>query len=295
MFELAAFFHSHKADGRSKLVIKHVALAPFVCFMVMQTSILMIMEISLPTSDLFILLRAVYVCGVTVLFSHFLLKFWHDVAVAEQQFRRFSWHAVTCACCAANHRAANGTRIPCDRAILEKCVVQWFGSVEALEACVRNEICDAFVAQVSGGFPFGYFWLLVGNFGVWYGHADFFAARMHGGAHGYAASLLVTTVAWWLWVVPTNHLIFSRVARWMQRKQQEKLSAPVLCAVKCTGYFANILNSGIAFLYQSWCYAVLLDPVLGGIAFAGTALLCAALSYRRLAARDEFSTTNVGS
>ena len=244
---------------------------------------MMVLEICLPTSDLFLLVRVVYVCGVTVLFTHFLVKFWHDVAVAEQQFRRFSWHAVTCECCAANHRAANGNRIPCDRVILEKCVVRWFGSVEALEACVRNKICDTFVAQVSGGFPFGYFWLVGGNFGVWYGHADFFAARMHGGDRWYAASLLVTTVAWWLWVVPTNHLIFSRVARWMQRKQQEKLSAPVLYAVKCAGYFANIVNSNIPFLYQGGCYTVLGDPVLAAVVFAGTALLFAALSYQWLA------------
>ena len=279
MFELAAFFHSHKEDGRSKLVIKHVALAPYTLIMMTYVAGLMAMDICLPSTAFFLLIRVVYICGVTLLFTHLFERFWHDVSVAEQQFRTFSWQNLKCHCCSVDH-VRDGERMPCDRVILENCIVQWFGSVEALEACVRHKVCDTFVAQVSGGFPFGYFWLLGGNYVVWCGQADFVAARAHGGAHRYATSLLITTAAWWLWVSPNMHLLLSRIARWMQRKGHEKSSVSACYAIKCAGYSVNLLNFGLPFVYQRWCHGFLLDPVFASSAFAGTTLLVAALSYR---------------
>ena len=267
-------------------MIKPIAVAPLMFIIVAGGVLSFAFELVLPSSGLVVMVQVVYMLALNLLLTYVLEHFWRDVFTAEQQFRAFRWQEVTCACCSTNHLTPDGQRIACDRVILEECIVEWFGSIEALETQVRTSICDTFLKQVTRGFPFGYLWLLGGCSCILWGQADHAAARAHGGAHRHALSILIATVAWFLWASPNAHLIFGRIARWMQKKQKKKLSAPAYCAVKLAGYLASTVNTAAPLLWQWWLYGAVLDPVLAASAFAGTTLLFAILAYGLLAKPD---------
>ena len=264
---------------QAKLVIKPIVVAPLMFIMMTGGVLSFAFELILPSNGLVLIVQAVYTLGLSLLATYVQEHFWHEVFTAEQQFRAFRWQEVTCACCSTGHLTADGQRILCDRVILEQCIVQWFGSVEALEALVRTSTRDTFLQQATRGFPFGYLWLLGGGSFILWGQADHVAARAHGGAHWHATSVLITTVAWFLWVSPSAYLVFGRIARWMQKKQGAKLSAPSYCTVKFAGYSASVVSTFLPSLWQWWLYSTLLDPVLAALAFAGTSLVFAILAY----------------
>ena len=130
------------------------------------------------------------------------------------------------------------------------------------------------------------FWLLVACWGLLLhrlGPGRFIRRRSHGGAYWYAASILIVTLAWWLWTAPVQYLTFGSIARWMQRKRREKWPAPRRYAALGMGYLAGVANAGGPGLLQWSCYIFLIDPVLAALTFAGATLLIAAVAYHALA------------
>ena len=251
--------------------------------MVLGGVLLLAMEMCLPSGDLFFLIRVLYMIAWSVLVARLFEDFSRSVFVAEEQFRTFRWHGVTCHCCSVNHLLPDGRPIPCDREILGTCIVEWFGSVEAFDESVRTQVRGEFLGPVTRGFPLGFRWLIGANSYIAWSFADSVACRAGAGNQAMAISYLITAVAWWLWISPASYLCYARVAQWMERKRWEKVRSPTLCAVVVIGYCACVMNAGLPHLYFASCYRALADPVHAGLAFAGTTLCLAVAAYSLLA------------
>ena len=53
-------------------------------------------------------------------------------------FKDFDFQSALCFCCSTNHVDPDGEQMLCDRQILGKCIVEWFGSIANFEEQVRR-------------------------------------------------------------------------------------------------------------------------------------------------------------
>ncbi|CAE7811112.1 unnamed protein product [Symbiodinium sp. CCMP2456] len=159
VFELAAFLHAHREDPQTRLVIKPTVLVPMTFLMAMTTSFILLFETSLPDTDEVAFMRILLFVLSQFPNIWLIQRLWRTVMEAEKQFGTFSFEKVTCYCCSSDHKDSRGNTIPCDKEILEGCIVEWYGSVAQLELSVRTKVRDSFIEQVTR-FPMGYQWMV---------------------------------------------------------------------------------------------------------------------------------------
>lgn len=262
IFELAAFLHSHRDTAKANLVVKPTSIAPATFVIQIGGVLLLLFELVLPANDTVFVARIVYAVIWNLAIFLVLRRFWRNVVIAEDQFRNFRWQDTKCHCCAGDHRSEDGSKIICDRSLLEETITQWFGSVQALEESVRTEVRELFISQVTA-FPFGYSWMVGTNTYVVWGQLDSFAARCHGGADRYAVSIVIATVAWWLWISPAGYLVFARLAQWMKDRRSRSCQA----LVGVVTFVGACSNFAWAHLLAWGLYDVFPDPIVVGLMF----------------------------
>ncbi|CAE7244750.1 unnamed protein product [Symbiodinium sp. CCMP2592] len=285
VFELAAFLHGHREDQSSllmkRLVIKPSVLVPVTFLLVANVVLLLLFETVLPDTDVVAFLR-IFLFALSQLPNVYLLRrLWRAVVDAERQFRTFSLQKVKCWCCSVNHLDEAGNTITCDMEIIKDCIVEWYGSAEEFERSVRTHVHDAFIEQVTR-FPLGYRWTVGVTTCIVWGQLDAIAARAHGGAHSLAASIVVTTTAWFLWVVPMHYLVLFRIAYWMEICQTKSLV--VRFVATCCGYIAIGASAFFPHALQAQLYQVIpQEPVIAAGLFWGVTLCLAVVSRYVLA------------
>lgn len=280
VFELAAFLHAHREDAQTSLVIKPTVLVPMTFLMALTTAIILLFETCLPDTDEVAFLRILLFVLSQFPNIWLIQRLWRIVMEAEKQFGTFSFQKVTCYCCSSNHKDLRGNTIPCDKEILEGCIVEWYGSVKELELSVRTKVRDSFIEQVTR-FPMGYQWMVGVQTCILWGQLDPVAARAHGGAYSFAASKFITTIAWFLWVVPLHYFVVFRVSHWMTIHQSNPLLLRILTA--CIGYAAVTMSASVPHILQSALYqAIPEEPLIAGGAFVVVTLGLAAVGHRVL-------------
>lgn len=285
VFELAAFLHGHRDDPSSllkkHLVIKPSVLVPLTFLVGANAALTLLFEITLPDTDAVAFMRIFLGVGSQVPLIYIIQRLWQKVMDAERQFRTFSLQKVRCYCCSVNHLDKSGNSIPCDKEIIEDCIVEWYGSVEDFEVGVRTHVHDAFIEQVTR-FPLGYQWTVGMTTCILWGQLDAIAARAHGGAYSYAASVLVVTMAWYLWITPTHFLIMIRIIAYMMQIWQSK-SLLLRCFATCVGYMVIGVLTFVPHALQAVLYQVNPEPLIGSAVFWVVALCVALVSHYFLA------------
>ncbi|CAE7526094.1 unnamed protein product [Symbiodinium sp. CCMP2592] len=248
VFELAAFLHGHREDLQTSLIIKPTVLVPMSFIMTTTTVLTLLFETCLPDTDEVAFLRIFLYVLVQFPNIYLFQRLWQTITEAEKQFGNFSWQKVTCRCCSLNHRDSKGNVIPCDRVTR---------------------------------FPLGYQWLVGVHMVILWGQLDPVAARAHGAAYSFAASKMITTIAWLLWIVPVFFLLLFRITHWMTMCQ----SKPILLRIcaSCAGYAMVVASSAAPHVLQAGLYQVIPEePLLVAGAFLVSTLPLAAVSRQLL-------------
>eukprot|EP00439_Symbiodinium_sp_Y106_P049362 s2159_g6.t1 len=243
VFELAAFLHGHREDPSSllkkRLVIKPSVLVPLTFLVGANAALTLLFENALPDTDVVAFMRIFLFVASQFPLIYIIQRLWRKVMDAEKQFRNFSLQ----------------------KEILTDCIVEWYGSVEDFEVSVRTHVHDAFIEQVSR-FPLGYQWTVGMTTCILWGQLDAIAARAHGGAYSYAASVVVATMAWFLWVTPTHFLIMIRIIAYLMEACQSK-SLLVRSFATCIGYIVIGVFTFLPHALQAVLYQVFPEPLIG--------------------------------
>ncbi|CAE7208549.1 unnamed protein product [Symbiodinium natans] len=102
------------------------------------------------------------------MFAAFFLAFYWGVATFRSYYRsiqtfyhqllNFRLQDTKCHCCTRGHIAEDGSRMPCDREIVEGCICNWFGSVQKFEEFIAPLLRSTFENQLGQHqFPYSYF------------------------------------------------------------------------------------------------------------------------------------------
>ncbi|CAE7526110.1 unnamed protein product [Symbiodinium sp. CCMP2592] len=275
VFELAAFLHGHREELQTSLIIKPTVLVPMSFIMTTTVALMLLFETCLPETREVAFLRIFLFAVMQVPELYLFQKLWKTVMDAEKQFGSFTWQNVTCRCCSINHRDPKGNVIICDREILEECIVQWYGSVNQLELSVRSDVRNAFIEQVTR-FPLGYQWLVGVHIVILWGQLDPVAAGAHGGAYSFAASKMIVTIAWLLWIVPVHYIFVFRVSHWMATCQSRPLRMRICAA--CAGCAVIEVLSAAPHVLQAALYqAMPEEPLIAAGTFLVVTLCLAAV------------------
>lgn len=150
VFEMAAYLHSRPAD-KVKLIIRPTILGPVFISLPVALFFFMLVTSVIPTAQHAIMWPlmglAVYVgfyksCSM-------LREYWRSVELLEERVAGFTAKESLCWCCSAGHKDADGESIVCDRQIVFRCIVTWFGSLENFETRVRTDVLECLVDQLS--------------------------------------------------------------------------------------------------------------------------------------------------
>ena len=158
VFELAAFLKTRPAGAKRKLVIRPTIIGP--CFLALTFAVQVILHSVGLVGDksLTILLSAT--AAITFLGLLFCIsaarsyfRSIHDLTTALRTFRL---EDVRCWCCDTGHRKTEGL---CDREVIQRSIISWFGSIDSFEELVRQEVLDILTDQLLSSsvalfFPF---------------------------------------------------------------------------------------------------------------------------------------------
>ncbi|CAE7364265.1 unnamed protein product [Symbiodinium sp. CCMP2592] len=144
VFELGAYLHSHPKD--SKLTVAP-PLQGAIC---LGTQIGMAATLTLShlgkgfeMVKVVLLFTVLLPCG--ILLTHGLRAYWRSIDVMKRQASSFTFEQATCDCCERGRHE----RGLCDRDIIGRCVIAWFGSIGAFESRVRMEMEVALAHQLA--------------------------------------------------------------------------------------------------------------------------------------------------
>ncbi|CAE7422899.1 unnamed protein product [Symbiodinium sp. CCMP2592] len=157
LFELAAFLKSRErgADQR-KLTITPTLLGPLqigafltatagsLVFRVapaVRPSVFLPEDYFLNTP--FLTSLALFLLGYVL--AGILRRYFRDLDTMRRQLLSMSFDSALCACCTRGH--ADG--LPCDRPILKRCMLTWFGSLESFESTVRSEVLEVLTQDLE--------------------------------------------------------------------------------------------------------------------------------------------------
>ncbi|CAE6953438.1 rpl22 [Symbiodinium sp. CCMP2592] len=150
VFELATFLHSRPDKQHAKLIIRPTALGP--------------VFLSLPAGLSFVLVASSFSPGDPQVDQDFViptlgilgfLGFYVSVGVIRGYYRsveelqsslsKFNISDTKCFCCSEEDHSG----LVCDRKIVYRCIMSWFGSLENFEAQVRTEVLERLLGQLS--------------------------------------------------------------------------------------------------------------------------------------------------
>eukprot|EP00439_Symbiodinium_sp_Y106_P075139 s910_g14.t2 len=125
-----------------------------------------------------------------------------------------------CYCCSVQHRdPVSGKDMEiCDRRILRRCVVEWFGSVESFEHRVQHEVLDVLTDQLSNNI-FSYHRIAEASSVFMAFFFDNAGTSCRDGVLDECTERLLKGVAYWLTSVPSMVAVSYRVAWALQRQR----------------------------------------------------------------------------
>jgi len=271
VFEIAAFLKSHEGESPPPVVIKQIAVAPTIFYLVITVALVLLYTICLPAAGYLIYLQLAFMVAFAVTNHIMFLRMRRSTLQAEEDFKSFRWESCTCHCCSEGHDV-DGVAIPCDKEVLAECITRWFGSVEAFENCVKRDVRTTFMRELHRQ-PIGYQWLLAASTFLLWGEADLALVRASSGDYHYTAFLAAYGLAWWTCVVPAQFAIFTAIVGW-----QDGGRLPILRGM--IGISANVLDVLMPHIYQYVCWRLLLPNyvlafmvILFGNCFAALAVI----------------------
>ncbi|CAE7533111.1 unnamed protein product, partial [Symbiodinium sp. CCMP2456] len=229
VFELAAFIRSRPEGSKPHVVLRPTilgfAILAFGFSAVLGTFCYYSLFHVFPgTPVYFIMLLALLPFGVVFfLIASLARAYCRSVTTMCRQIGEFRIATAESYCCSTDHKSATGEPMICDRQVIQQCINIWFGSVEAFERRVQNEVCDLLSHQLayhmisywrlSEATPIC-FWMLL----------DQSAERLYSGLQeGHSGSdfgvqHLIRGIIYWLAVVPFIFRVLLRVT-WMLQAQ----------------------------------------------------------------------------
>ena len=104
----------------------------------------------------------------------------YSIEILRRQLQNFRLEDTKCNCCTLGHVGHDGRTLPCDREVVERCICNWFGSVEQFELFIVPLLRSTFENELGQHtFPYIYF-LVVFCPVVWAG-MDLSAGHRWGG------------------------------------------------------------------------------------------------------------------
>eukprot|EP00439_Symbiodinium_sp_Y106_P026057 s210_g3.t1 len=155
VFELAAFIHSRPQAEQPRVIIRpnilgFTILAFGFSGVLFAFSFYIAQQVFLITTSMYIVFLVTWLPGAAVFFmiAHLVRDFCRSVTTMCRQIREFRFSSAESYCCSNNHRSATGEVMICDREVIQRTINIWFGSIEAFERCVQNEVCDLLSQQL---------------------------------------------------------------------------------------------------------------------------------------------------
>ena len=223
MFELAAFLHSRPSNQTPKLTIRPTLLGP--AFLSLHVGLFFVIAgISLLPPDAhgdflwpamgLVAFVGFYMC-VAALRAYF-----QSVQLLESELADFSVKDSLCWCCSCNHRDHSGAPLSCDREVVFRCIIIWFGSLENFETKVRTEVLENLVDQLSkqiftyqqcAAAALPVFWYILDSASRHVAYSDDWEEG--------AARRLLRGVGWAFGAIPVLFFIGSRLTYFLQSKR----------------------------------------------------------------------------
>ena len=140
----------------------------------------------------------------------------------QQQVRNFTVAHAVSGCCAAGHvNQKTGEPILCDREIILRCIVAWFGSLSTFEDTVQGEVGAILVHQLAHD-VFSYSRIVQVTSPIMLGTLDRWCSRVaHDGRHH--VEIMIALTSTWLVFIPTLCLVLLQVAHKMRRACRTRL------------------------------------------------------------------------
>ncbi|CAE7767984.1 unnamed protein product [Symbiodinium sp. CCMP2592] len=168
-FELAAFLFSHGEEANLYIRPTHLGLSMVVLYLSLWGTMLGV-DLFAPGANSWLWFLLV-LCVLCIIGFYFVVDTFRNYLASVQNLQeklsRFAFADTRCHCCSVNHLRRDGTKMLCDREILQKCIRSWFGSIDNFDKSVQSSVSAAFRKQL-GRNTLPYLWMLgVGSPILW--------------------------------------------------------------------------------------------------------------------------------
>eukprot|EP00438_Fugacium_kawagutii_P029235 Skav229570 [mRNA] locus=scaffold568:670992:672521:+ [translate_table: standard] len=258
VFELAAFL---KSQGPSKeLRVRPTFLAP--CTLAVYTTFVIGCSFQFAVTDASLVPRIGYGLLFLLAFAgsgHALRCHQRSIQRMLVQLDAFSVVKTESQCCTLGHKDPDsGAVLICDRDVLMKCIVEWFGSTENFDKEVQSKVRTALAKGLGNG-SMPYLWSIAAVAPLVWTQLDAIAARLLVGEVLFAAHQALYALAACFGMVPVV-LPFSA----MLTKRFQSRRAWLICDLGVTLGLAALVILLVVLLYQCFEWAnVLPIPLLG--------------------------------
>jgi len=252
VFELAAFLKSHETESPPRLVIRPQLMASATLGRVFGSASNYFLQILIPDFDgiLLVALTVYWSCWLCSVYTFY----WQEVMKADALFSTFSMAKLEATCCSINHRASDGSILPCDRKVLISCIRKWFGSEANFEHVVKSSVRNHFIAKLTG-IPFGFAWIVGSAIPTLWGQVDFAAARFNGDDIWMGFAQLVQIIPWMCLVNPIGHILVSSTSRCLLPRVSPGVSFAAT-------FLVSLATNVVFFLILGACYQMFSNPLL---------------------------------
>ena len=158
-----------------------------------------------------------------------------EVENLSDQLRGFRFDDAVAHCCSVGHiDPSSGSPILCDREIVRRCIIKWFGSVGEFEATVRTEVLDILFTDLSAALV-SYRRIVEASPVVLWVFLDFSLLPMRASIDQ-GIWLLLRGVTYWLAVIPTLFVVMYTLAHLTRRERRSRcLDKLVSVLLVCVG------------------------------------------------------------
>eukprot|EP00439_Symbiodinium_sp_Y106_P033545 s1400_g4.t1 len=154
IFEMAAFLHTHKGQERVRIqpiIFGPLLLSTSLSFVLLNLGILGMYNVAGQNSFMIFVLVTIFFSGlIFVPLASWPRQYFREVGHIRTQIVGFSIEKSEAYCCSVDHKDPHtGTPMPCDRKIIQECVIRWFGSIEAFHDRVHGDVQQALLDRMT--------------------------------------------------------------------------------------------------------------------------------------------------
>ena len=190
--------------------------------------------------------------------------YYFSVDKMKAQLASFQFEKTKCYCCTVNHVEPDGSPLLCDREVIRRCVLEWFGSLEAFEESVRGNVSCA-LTEALGRFALPLHWIYGVAITTLWTTIGAISGWIFQREYVYALVVLARMLTWWLILGPLAFACISGVGfalRHPCRRQCLDVSKSLL------GAAILVVTGGLMFEYQAACFRFAPSLWLACLAFA---------------------------